>query len=112
VTKVLPYLPYAGIPASILFAGALATDIHHNLQETTFNNHRSDWKTYCQSQKWSPIKQPSDFFVSTAVITKAFTDNVSHVIKPACKLMVGISIVQLMLGAGATSTLSTIPRIS
>jgi hypothetical protein len=109
VTQVLPYMY---LPAGILFAGMLATDMHHNLQETAFNNNRNNWKSYCASQKWNPIKNPSDFFVSTAVITKAFTDNIGHVIKPACKVLVGISIVQLMLGAGSAPVIPKIPSIS
>jgi hypothetical protein len=109
VTQVLPHMY---LPAGLIFAGTLAMDLHHNFQETAFNNHRSDWKKYCESQKWMLIKPTSDFFVSTAVITKAFADNIGHVIKPACKVLIGISIVQLMLGTSVAPIIPKIPSIS
>lgn len=105
ITKALPYLPYACVPASVVFAGMLATDMHHNLQETAFNNQRSDWKAYCAHHRfintlyqWAP-----DFFVSTTLIAKTFADNISHVLTPACKYM---------LVAGIALAIAKSPKIA
>jgi len=107
ITKALPYI---SIPAGIVFLGTLTADIHHNLRYAPFAKHRNDWKAYFNSSRWIPFKQPSDFLVSTAVITKAFTDNIYHVVKPACKMVLNTGIVQLMLAAGATAALAQAPK--
>ena len=104
-------LPYIYFPAGLLFFGTLTADIHHNLQDPSFAKHRTDWKSYFNAHSLIPIRQPSDLLVSTAVITKACTDNFYQVMKPACKMVINTGIVQLMIAAGALTVLSKAPNV-
>lgn len=103
VTPVISHaLPYAAIPTGLLFLGLFVADIHHNFQDVPYELLRSSWHIYFQERKWQRPK-PSSFFMVPVAITKAISDNLCNVLKPACTMLISTGAVHLLLAAIANA---------